>query len=160
MKLAILNEYGVEPVPHLEINMGTMREASHNFFGLINKYFEGSSPGWSHSRVETIYKGKTISVSIRQGINVGSFQGEKLSDRPEDIGAPRVSVKPSWDGSVEMRLDVPREYRESIDWPRERRAAIGAISMQIGDQLKDAVVRTASNIISKMQKSGKVSDYP
>jgi len=161
MKLALLTEYRAEPAPVLEINKQHINAASHGFYGIINKYFEGDSPGWSHSRVEVGFHGKILSIAVRYGINVGTQHGEKLTQKPEEISAPKVSIEPSWDGTVEMRLNVPQGYREQIDWPRERRSAIGVISMQIGSgQLRDAVAEAANNIISRMRKAGKITDFP
>ena len=162
MKLRILSEYGPETTPHLEINAQHMTAAMHNFFQLVNKYFEGDNLTWSHSRVEVGYLGKILSIAVRHGINdIGLHRGDKLADEPEDIDTPRLRIEPSYDGSVEMRLDIPKGYRERIDWPQERKTAIAMMSMQVGSgQLRDAIATSANNIISRMRKAGKITDYP
>ena len=161
MKLSTLSEYGAEATPQLEVNAQQMRAASHGFYEIINQYFEGASPGWSHSRVEVGYRGKTLSIAVRYGVNEGTQYGEKLTQKPETTNAPKVAIEPSWDGTVEMRLNVPQGYREQIDWSREKGTAIGVISMQIGSgQLKDAIATAANNIIQRMQKAGRITDYP
>ena len=161
MKLSILSEYAPPP-PELSlvVNQQSMMGAVHDFLELVDNFFKTGRSNWIGPRVEMKYGDNTFSILVRCGIDEGRHQGEGLSDRPEEIEQPRVVADPSWDGSIEMRLDIPRGYREQLDWSKERNRALRMIAAQASMQLPDALSRVAGRLITQMKKSGKITDFP
>jgi len=152
MKLSVLNEYG--PPSKLAVSESDVSTAFHKFISVVAKYFETGKVIWDTSRIPVRFDGKTISITIRHGVNVGS------SDKP------KLTVEASWDDTIEVRLDVPRDYQ--VNWEQQKTAIVGVISVNFGHQIYGELEKAANNIVNKMSRtgnpvhatSGRVTDRP
>ena len=161
MKLTTLSEFRLSKKPTLELHKPDITTAFHDFLDTINDYFITDNRGWGKiSRVRVGFEGKTITIPIRHGVSIGSHQGDKLDDEPRTITGPKVSIEASFDNSIEMRLEVPRGYREQIDWEQEHMDVVRVVATQVGGQLRDVLTEVANNILVGMMKAGKITDWP